>query len=151
MRCSYTKGAKAVLAVFILLILAFAVYLAVDWWPSHPFAELRREDVTGVTVRCDICSLSEPMKLPDGDVDTLVSLLNGITVYREDRGLTERDGSVNVMFELETADGTVFSVAADSGGLIVNGSVGYHADRKTAQAIGDLFWEWVDAARAERQ
>lgn len=151
MRYSYTKGAKIVLAVFILLILAFAVYLAADWWPGHPFAELRREDVSGVTVRCDIHSRSEPRELPEEDIDTLVALLSGITVYKESREPMERDGSTYVMFELETTDGSTFTVAANNDDLIIDGSTAYYADKETSHAICDLFWKWVDIARAESQ
>lgn len=113
---------KKLIRISIIIVLIIGIILiGKSLNDSHPFIDLKVEDIAGVTV--ELYPPGTKAEFNSQEIEDLVGILHKVVIYSEDNSYTEYNGQA-VVFKITKTDGTMIEINAYSPFLIING-VGY--------------------------
>lgn len=124
-----------ILLFAVLVIAAVTVY---HTWPSHPFEDLRIGGIEYASANY----YRDEYVLSDAELDDLVSRLNKLEIYRENKHRQLSTG-VNTSLTIHFSDGRKCCIICDSPFIIID-SVMYRADARSVLELSLLTGNYVD-------
>lgn len=126
---------KKLISISILLFLIICIILiGKSLSGSHPFKDLKVEEIAGVTV--ELYPPDTKAELNSQEIEDLVGILHKVVIYSEDDTYSGYNGQA-VVFKITGTDGTMIEIIAFNPWLIING-VGYKTKYKPCEQLNRL-------------
>lgn len=126
---------KKLINISIIIVLIICIILIGKSLPgSHPFKDLKVEEIAGVTVELYPPNTKAELNLQE--IEELVGILHKVVIYSEDNSYSVYNGQA-VVFKITKTDGTMIEINAYNPWLIING-VGYKTKYEPCEQLNRL-------------